>query len=361
MVRAKPARQRGVSTCGRGTLLWALSFFFAGQLIFNIVIDRWWPDARDPRHGPLFAAKLKRLRSRLAEHPDRPLVLMLGSSLTMNGFQSEYLNEVTAATAAPILAFNFGIPGAGTIKQAFLWKELRERGVRPNLLFLEISPRHLFDPGPGADAELEPPEVRMTDLAALGRYSRNRSNSLFSWLKERWLPASTCRLGIVKRLGNSWLPSRDSDPVLCLLDAAGWLAFPGRHSTEARRNALRQFHERLDRASPEFFQNYRIWPGARRALTELLESCRRDQIAVILVRMPEESTMRQWYPRNMEPQFQALVADFCRTCGGRFIDAHSWVADDQFADQAHLLPAGATLFTVRLANEGFAATCRANE
>src|SRR5262249_19594599 len=157
------------------------------------------------------------------------------------------------------------------------------------------------------------------------------------------------------RLDRDWLPSRRGDPALPLMDASGWLAFPGRPSAEARRNALWQFHERIDRAIPEFFRNYRVLPGAPRALAEVLESCRRDQIPVILVRMPEESSLRHWYPPNMEPQFQALVADLCRTYGAKFIDAHTWVPDDQFADHAHMLPGGATLFTLRLANELFPA------
>src|SRR5262249_15751145 len=158
---------------------------------------------------------------RLAIYPERPLILMLGSSLTMNGFQSEQLNELTRSTTRPILAFNFGLPGAGTIKQALLWKFLRDQGVRPDLLLLEISPRHLFDPGHVGENELEPPELRMADLAALRRYSRAGSGQLlFLWLKKRSIAMYACRLGIMNRLGMSCLLSTGSDPALRLMDTS---------------------------------------------------------------------------------------------------------------------------------------------
>src|SRR5262249_23973882 len=139
-IRAGPARQ----CSGRTAVVWALAIFLGGQLVLNAVVDCWWMAARDARHGPWFAAKLQRLQASSALHPHRSLVLMLVPSLTTNGFRGNPLNQATTAPGEPILAFNFGIPGTSTIKQAFLWKYLRERGVRPDLLLLEISPRHLF-------------------------------------------------------------------------------------------------------------------------------------------------------------------------------------------------------------------------
>ena len=90
--------------------------------------------------------------------------------------------------------------------------------------------------------------------------------------------------------------------------------------------------------------------GAQQALSELLRSFDQKGIPVILVRMPEESTLRGWYAPNMEPTFQSLLADLRRSWGAKYIDASDWIADDLFADHCHMLPAGAVLFTRRLAD-----------
>src|SRR5947209_4973159 len=53
---------------------WFAAFFLCAQLALALVMESWRPELRDPELG----RKLALLRARLAEHPDRPLLLMLG-------------------------------------------------------------------------------------------------------------------------------------------------------------------------------------------------------------------------------------------------------------------------------------------
>jgi len=326
-------------------------FFFGGQVGVNIIIDRRWPDVRDPMQGPWISSKMEHLRTCLGQHPERPLVMMLGSSMTSNAFKADQLGEMTVGSSTPVTAFNFGVPGAGTIKQALVWRFLCEKKVRPDFLLLEISPRHLFDQGPIDDSVFPSAYERLLDLSALRRYSQIPLYRLcLTWLKGRWIPVYGLRASLLGHFKNGEPPARGKDPTISLIDDFGWLPLPGHHTPQSREGHIALFHERLNKSCPAFSRDYHVSKGAQQALSELLRSFDQKGIPVILVRMPEESTLRGWYAPNMEPTFQSLLADLRRSWGAKYIDASDWIADDLFADHCHLLPAGAVLFTRRLAD-----------
>src|SRR5207248_1044291 len=114
------------------TFVWAVAAFAAGQLVLGLAVERWLPQARDPD----YAAKVERLRARRAEAPDRPLVLVLGSSRVQLGLRGGpvYADGRTA------LVFNFGLSGAGPYLEALCLRRLFAEGVRPDLLVLEVLP-----------------------------------------------------------------------------------------------------------------------------------------------------------------------------------------------------------------------------
>jgi hypothetical protein len=328
-------------------------FFLGGQVVVNIIIDRRWPDVRDPRQGAWLTTKLEYLRVCQRRYPGRPLVMMFGSSMTGNAFQGKQLSEMTRGTSVPVTAFNFGVPGAGTIKQALFWRFLQERHVHPDLLLLEITPRNLLNIGP-LDAEFPSAYERLVDLPALRRYVRVPLYRLcISWLKGRWIPVYDLRSSLIGHLKSREPLAQDKDPTIRLVDEFGWLPLPGQHTPQSRERYLGTFREKLLKGCPDFSRDYQISRGAQKAFTELLQSFHEQDIPVIIVRMPEESSLRQLSAPNTEAKFQSLLARLRQAWGAKYIDAHDWVPDDQFADHCHLLPEGATIFTRRLADQLF--------
>jgi hypothetical protein len=72
---------------------------------------------------------------------------------------------------------------------------------------------------------------------------------------------------------------------------------------------------------------------------------------VVLVLTPESREFRSWYAPGSEAQIQAVCARLARDHGTRIVDARTWVPDEDFMDGHHVLPAGAAVFTRRLARE----------
>src|SRR5262249_44530192 len=97
--------------------------------------------------------------------------------------------------------------------------------------------------------------------------------------------------------------------------------------------------------------HFGISPRSDQALRELLALCRRQQIGVVLVLMPEGSEFQSWYPSAALAEIDAYLVRLKREEQVPLVDARSWVPDNCFADGHHLMPRGANLYTDRLSRE----------
>jgi hypothetical protein len=86
-------------------------------------------------------------------------------------------------------------------------------------------------------------------------------------------------------------------------------------------------------------------------MRDLVERCRREQIPLVLVLMPESSDFRTWYSPEGLAEARRLLAELRDGCGVPVIDASAWVPDDGFKDGHHLMEKGAEVFTTRLREE----------
>src|SRR5260370_32223182 len=128
----------------RRTLAAGLLFFLAAQLAFNIVADMRHPELYDPEYG----VRLALLRARMAEMPDRPLLLLIGSSRTVMSFPPEVLGELRSADGARVLPFNFSHLAAGPLINLIAYDRLRRAGIRPTWLVMEVmAPNLSREPG----------------------------------------------------------------------------------------------------------------------------------------------------------------------------------------------------------------------
>src|SRR5262245_20945385 len=112
----------------RAALLWGLVAFVISQLGLAAAIEWKCPELRDPFYG----CKANRLHRRSAG-PEAPFTLvMLGSSRTTYGFQASALEpRLSEAAGRPVVAFNFGIPGAGPLMELLTLRRLLAAGVHP--------------------------------------------------------------------------------------------------------------------------------------------------------------------------------------------------------------------------------------
>src|SRR5262249_51092960 len=74
-----------VGSRGCASVLWGTGFFLAAQVAFLLGSELFFPEVCDPESG----IRLAQLRERISEGPDRPLLLLLGSSRTVMAFRPE--------------------------------------------------------------------------------------------------------------------------------------------------------------------------------------------------------------------------------------------------------------------------------
>jgi hypothetical protein len=357
-MEAQATRRRAKDAIrGRAILGWSLVFFAATLLCLNLGLDNWWPEVRDAHNGPQLLVKQQRLRARIAAAPNRPLVLMLGSSITLMGFRAELLDGMPAADGRPILAFNYGLFKTMTYGETMLWHSLRRKGVRPRLLLIEVVPLFLDSGAVGRwseeDAALYVPGIRAAELPWLARLVPRPAELCWTWLESRLLPPfSPCGQAIWRRLRGGSLPREARDLYgLATMGPCGWVPCPWNVPPEKRPRLIRDLQDSWRGQYPETFSHFRIGAGPRRALTDLLELCRTDGVPVALVMMPQGSGFRAMFGADMESRLQQFLGEVRDQYGVPTVDARAWLPDEAFSDHVHLCADGATRFTNRFRGE----------
>lgn len=322
---------------------WFGAFFLAAQVALALAMDRWPSELRDPEFG----RKLRLLHQRLAEHPDRPLLLMLGSSRTLQGFQPQRFEGLTSPDGRLVLPFNFGLTGVGPLKELACLHRLRQDGVPPALLLIEVLPALLNEPGPLRLSEeiwLNGAMLSADDVALLRPYHTQPNWLLITWARARLLPWYSARSLVMQAWAAKWVPAPLSLAPLGEMDRAGWQPFGHEQITaEERRRLMDEVHTQYGFGT----RHFHIADGPRRALCDLLELCRQEGIRVMLVLMPESSEFRSWYSPGMKTEFPEFLRQLRERYGVPIIDARAWIADEEFWDGHHLMPHGASRFTER--------------
>jgi hypothetical protein len=234
-------------------------------------------------------------------------------------------------------------------------ERLLDRGIRPDLVFVEIMPPMLSWRGG------EPVEERMLDgsrlsAAEMGRllpYYEQPRRVLGKWSAASLAPAHR-RAQELRRLFA--LDARDGgielDAADHLMDKHGWQHVPCTADAARRRELTLLAANQYDGALADF----EIAPRPAAALRQLLERCRSEAIGVALVLMPEAESFRALYSAESEAKLNGFVATLRREYDSELIDARRWVADEQFSDGHHLTPAGAVAFTDRFEREALPAS-----
>jgi hypothetical protein len=334
----------------RSALLWGVVTFVVLQLGLTLSRESWLPELRDPAFG----AKMKRLAQRWrGAGPDAVTTVMLGSSRTVYGFRGKLLEEAVAkAHERPAVVFNLGIYGAGPVSELLYLKSLLAKGLRPELLLVEVAPMFLDDVTERDEVGRLPAD-RLThdELPVVERYRGSSSQGLLAdWWRAAVVPVYAHRVVILSELLPVLLPVPLRVECCRDMDDSGWLSLRlGRQylTPEHRRRTLEGIREQW---APVMCRLATDGQGMR-ALRELLTLADREGIATAMVLMPEGPVLRSCYPAATWKLVYASLEALGRQFSSPIINARDWVGEEDFKDSHHLLPSGATAFTERLGRE----------
>lgn len=331
----------------RPALLWTLLFFIAGHLAAGLYLHRRHPEMFDPE----VSLRLRRLPVRLAEMPDRPLALALGSSRFVLGLRPASVMEQTSPKDRQAILFNFSMLGVGPVGERLMLHRLLHKGIRPKWLFLEVYAPTLTQRFPFAE------EVRTfrrdlfwSDVSILGGLYRRRWESIGQLIIQTLTPMLEYRESVLEHYLPSLVPptlkelgDRGFEKGLTYrLDDFGWVEYDirpdGRHA------------ERASCFTKPLFDNFLIDDVSDRALHDLLAECRNYDIQVAFVLMPEHSLVRDWYG-SIEDKFLPYLRHLSAESQAPIVDARAWQPDDDIPDYNHLSPKGAKAFSERFGRD----------
>jgi hypothetical protein len=325
---APPAAKR--SRRARRALAWGAACYLAAQLAFAGVL-----------YDPEYTWRLEVLKTRRAEDPQRPLLLMLGSSRTMMAFWPEILAPLRTETGQEALPFNLSHPASGPVMNLMQIHRLLREGIRPKWLILEIMPAYLAeDPCESLTCTLGP-----SDLPVLQDYV-NPWALYGKYVLERLLTEHRHQQDFVRGHAPAWVLGEKLPPNVGVGTRGGFIVDTAMGLDEReRRTALmkQQYYATV--------QDLVIGPTGDRATRVLLDLCRQQQIQTVLLLAPEAECFRGWYSARTQATLSIYLDKLSREYGAPVVDGRTWVADQDFTDGHHVLRAGSTTFTLRLGRD----------
>ena len=319
------------------------SLIFALAIVASIHLAVLWlvrsgpADVRDPEYG----LRLVQLRHRLAEHPNRPLVVVLGSSRTAQGIRPEVCNE---NGPGPLL-FNMSTSGGGPIVQLLVLRRLLNEGIVPAGIVAEFWPPWLR--GDGAFHEqwrIDPRRLLPGDEATIREFALTPD-----WLVDQRHGDSPWPLVGQRRLLQSrFAPflvaeNERTDGLWSEIDGWGW--WPGR--TAVPQAMIDRGWGDVERAYRPIFDGYRVEPSHANAMRAVLAECRERRIPTTLIRMPESQRFRAMTPPDVERLASEALLDWQREFDVPFADFREASNDLHLPDGFHLTRDGAAEFTRR--------------
>jgi len=330
----------------RATVWTAIFTLFILNLALAAVVQS-RPDLRDP----LYYGKEDVLAEQFfPEVPGRITVVAIGSSRTANAFHPPTVEMgVTDATGQPCFAFNDAVLGRGPIFQLLHLRRLLARGIKPDLLILEVVPS-LFAARGGKPSEIghiRPDRLTWKEVEALADLGYTDSEYRNDWRGSMLNPWFAFRFQLLGMIEPKWTPPEVVAERRKWPNKTGWQPYMGQVTRE---NYVKQ----LELAKGGHFENLdkmEMGQAAIAALREALALCKREGILAAIVLTSENSDFRSWYG----PAAHAAVAEILQICrqdaDGRVIDARAWMPDDAFADGHHMFDVAAPTYTSRLVRE----------
>ncbi|QJW96529.1 hypothetical protein [Frigoriglobus tundricola] len=275
-----------------------------------------------------YFVRLRVVKATAADHPDRPLGVVIGSSRVLHGFQPEQMPDEPGGPVWVSAAHM----GAGPSLTRLILHNLLRDGVRPAAVVIELMPTFFTRENEGFVCA----HFALADMPLVHAYSDAPFGYEYHFLRHRFK-----RIGDLARADDPFagqevpLPRGGRSSILNDLspeDRARYMA-----SAMAANGAVKKMAVR---------------PAADRAFRDTLREAAEHGIPVVLLRMPEGPVFRSWYDPDGLRAFDEYVARTAGEFGTPVIDARFWLDDENdFYDSHHLLKGGGAKFTARFARE----------
>jgi hypothetical protein len=336
-----------LSAQARATLACGLLAFIGIQLGLPMIAGSDNTAVRDP----LFEIKWTKLRERLQEHPERPLILVLGSSRPAAGIRPELWQEHSASDQSPMV-FNFAMAGVGPRQQLIYLRRLLSAGIRPSGVLIEILPASLNQSGHASEDQMIKKRGLEAEELAILNGSLSPAPSPDSQPSSEWGSHwSSLRLRMLRRFAPAWVEtdvSSNASPKQ--FSPWGWRPF----AKGVQVASAEEYRRGIERSRAEFeyrLVNWEVTEIADRAVRQMLNDCRREHIRTALYLMPEATAFQKMYPPEVRTKLKDYLASLSQDGDISVLDATEWNADQDFYDGHHLLADGATRFTQRFGRE----------
>jgi hypothetical protein len=338
-------RHRVVLRC-RANVVWGLGCFLLIQLITALLADQRYPEIRDPG----YSHRLRTLHRRLAAEPERPLLLILGSSRAENGFRPDAMALAAIPTGAKPLVFNFALAGSKPLDQLVCLQRLLAENVRPRWLLIEVLPVTLNNPAEVPQHILSRYSFR--DVSFARPYVEHGDQLRLAWCELASVPWSTHRLHLLDQLAHSWLPvplRSNIEVAWKFVDDDGWQANLKYHMNDTDRaqrlrGALKQYRGQLEDCITD--------PRVDRCLHVMVRLCRANNVEPLFYLMPEGSEFQKLYSPRALKTIEGYLKRLHQETDVPIVDARAWMPQgEHYLDGHHLLPPGATAFSERFGRE----------
>lgn len=329
----------------RACLLWGLGCFAAAHIGMLIATQSFWPHLRDPEFG----YKLSALGRQIAEAPDQPLLVLLGSSRTGQGVRPGVLPELKTADGRIPIVFNFSQVGSGPLAELVTLHRLLDAGIRPDWLAVEILPALLGrkvdafgDVGTGIS------RLSWKDVRLLDHYIPDPSTMRHRWYKDQAYPWYAQRFSVMNHYASNCVPWRLRLDHWKQLDRWGWSDIgvdsqPLVLNPTALEVTRMTYYSDLHHLQIESMQDH--------ALRDMIALCQRHNIPLLFYLMPEGTIFRSWYVPAVNERINTYLTGLSRETGAAIVDLRLWMEDKYFGDSHHLYRKGATQFTSRFGPE----------
>lgn len=322
-------------------------FAFAAAVLFlhatvAFALNTAWPQVRDPEYGRRAAS----LRERVAEHPARPLVLVVGGSRAAMGVKPDAWEASRPGTVRDPLLFNLSLVGSGPIMQLMTLRRALADGAHPAAVLLEYWPPMLREDGPHSEpARVDARRLRWDDRAVVRDYFPDPAGTERAMRAARFdvFRMNRTRL-LVQAAPELVVRPNQHNGAWAELDGWGWLPGMNPDDDAARRRLSEHFRPTVR----DWMDGHAIHPEADRALRAAVATARAHGAAVGFLYLPESAEFRGEYPTAVDAANRTHLRGLSADLGVPVIDARDWMADRDLADGHHLSRAGAGAFTARL-------------
>jgi hypothetical protein len=323
---ALPARRRSA----RRAVVFGLIAFGLATAALAFAAETVRPEWRDPEYGH----RLRQVRRWQRARPDRPLVLVLGSSRAQQGVSPKAMGFPDEPDS-PVV-YNLGYRGATPV---IVWLQLAralDDGARPRGVVVMLAGAELraFSP---VEEQVRPrlPQLSPADLRRLAAFTgepRALHREVLDAPRWAW---STGASGIQGELLPQWRPPSPHDEVhrtaWTRMDEHGFSPLPTeflpRWRDQERQNLL---------AFQALALNNPLGDVSVRAIHAMIARCRAEGIAIAFCWAPESPESRAAYPAQGRAFDTAFAESLTSRFGAPVFAAPTDLEEGEFSDTIHL-------------------------